>query len=211
MSSCDVGYTSASAGGVTVYVASLSYSNGVANLRRTTMMNLLFHYWWLALPVVAIVGYYALRFCAKAQFDAGVQGIVRNAQAGFATGSVNIHAIEVCGVKRIDGEDVIVYDIDVTIVPSTAPHEWAASDLYVYGVDKDGNSDRMRIGEVSRVQRWNGESFESTKRTTIHNDTERLKLSIRFAGQPGPARFNYNFACFGPIFDLPRAETEAFA
>ena len=172
------------------------------------MLSLLLAYWWIALPAFAVVAVFALRLWAQRRFDSATEDILREAQAGFADGNVTIHSINATGVTEIDGETATLYDIDATISPSSQNHAWAAADLFLYGIDEDGDEDRMRIGEVRQVEQWNGSSFDAIKKTTQHSNEQRLFLYVRFAGAPGAVRFNYNFACFGPVFELPQAEAE---
>ena len=67
----------------------------------------------------------------------------------------------------------------------------------------------MRVGEVRQVKRWDGTSFESIKRSANQVGEQRLKLSVRFVGESGPVRFNHNFGCFGPVFELPSSDEPA--
>ena len=172
------------------------------------MLDFVVSNWWIGLQI-AIVAVFAFRLWANLRFRAWSDEVLTETQAGFASGDITIHSVAYAGSTIVDGETATRYEIDATIVPSTEPFEWAGADLFLYGIDEDGDSDPMRIGEVRQVQRWNGSSFESIKRGARHQGTQRLKLSIRFAGKPGPTRFNYNFACFGPVFELPAAESEA--
>ena len=170
------------------------------------MINLLLANWWIALPIVGVVLFWGLRFWARRKFDFLVQDILSEAQAGFAKGAVNIHSVEFVGTTEVQDETATLYDIEATITPTSEQHEWAAADLFLYGIDEDGDEDCARIGEVRKVQQWSGLTFESIKRGAKHNGEQRLKLTIRFAGAPGLVRFNYNFACFGQAFDLPSAD-----
>ena len=172
------------------------------------MLHLFLTYWWVALPVAGVAAFYALRFWAERKFESVAEDILRETQTGFAAGKVEMHSVTVTGTTTVEDETATLYDIDATITPTDETTEWAGSDLFLWGVDEDGDEDPMRIGEVRRLQRWTGSSFEPIKKRAGHVGTERLVLSIRFAGSPGPVRFNYNFACFGPVFDLPECEAE---
>jgi len=171
------------------------------------MLNMLVDYWWIAVPVAAIVVFYLLRHWAEGKRDDLVEAVLRKAQSGFAKGVVDIHSITCTGTKLVDGETATLYDIDAAITPSDEQIQWAGTDLFLCGIDEDGDKDRMRVGEVRQIQKWNGTSFQPIKKSTRHEGTQRVKLSIRYSGKPGPTRFNYNFACFGPVLDLPQPET----
>ncbi|MCA9258849.1 MAG: hypothetical protein KDA61_06600 [Planctomycetales bacterium] len=171
------------------------------------MLQVVANYWWLALALAAGC-YFALRWWIQGSFDAQVQGILNETQATFAKGSVDIHSLAVTGVTTVDGEDAVLYLVDATLTPALQQSTWSAADLYLYGVDKSGSPDRMRIGEVLQAHLWDGAKFGSIKKNFELESAQRLKLSIRFAGEPGLARFNYNFACFGDAFELPAAEPQ---
>ena len=166
-------------------------------------------YWWLVLPAAAFAAYFVLRFSAGRLIEAEANSILREAQSGFAKGRVDFHSIHRTGTKVIDGETATLYEIDATIAPSSPEIQWSGADLFLYGIDEDGEHDPMRIGEVRQVKRWDGSSFESIKRSANQVGEQRLKLSVRFVGEAGPVRFNHNFGCFGPVFELPSSDAPA--
>jgi hypothetical protein len=175
------------------------------------MLNLLFTYWLVVLPAFGVAAFFVLRFWAERKFDSVTESILRETQSLFAEGNVEIHSATFAGTKIIDDETATLYDIDATITPSDGNIEWSGADLFLRGVDDEGGDDPLRIGEIRHLQRWNGSSFEPYNHRAKHVGIQRLLLSIRYAGSPGPARFNYNFASFGPAFDLPQAEEDVLA
>lgn len=170
------------------------------------MLQLLFSYWWIAVPAAGVVAFCAVRFCAERTLDSLAEDILRGTQSNFAAGDVEVHSVTAAGTKIIDGETATLYDIDATITPSGEDTEWLASDLFLRGVDEYGDIDPLRVGEIRKLQRWDGESFVPAQHNATLEGTQRLKLSAQVAGSPGPTRFNYNFACFGAVFDLPPVE-----
>lgn len=170
------------------------------------MLNFLTDYWWIALPTAAVAAFYVLRFVAARKLESFAEDILHETQAGVSNGDVQIRSVTNVGTKVIEDETATLYNIDATITPSDGQVEWAAADLFLYGIDEDGDENRMRMGEVTQVQRWNGSEFEPIKRGAKQEGSQRLRLSILFAGTAGPARFNYNFACFGPVFELPASQ-----
>jgi len=166
------------------------------------MLELLLSYWWAALAIVGVAAYFAVRFMATRRFDSMVQDVLSEAQEGFSRGNVEVHSVKAAGTMKVQDETAILYHIDATITPSDDDVEWRGTDLFLRGIDGDPN----QIGDVMTVKQWKGESFEQIKNGTQLSGTQRLLLSMRFAGSPGKVRFNFNFANFGQVFQLPEVE-----
>lgn len=175
------------------------------------MLQILLSYWWLVLPGLAIAAYFVLGFVVKHIWNSGIESILRETQAGFAMGEVVVHSVTMNGTSLVEDETVTQYIVEATIRPSEEPVEWACADLYVYGVDEDGYVNRMQIGEIRKAKMWNGTAFEPIRLNSKHQGSQKLKLSIRFSGNGGLVRFNYNFACFGETFEFPKFESDVLA
>lgn len=131
-----------------------------------------------------------------------VDDILTQAQSGFAKGDVEVHSVEAVRSIKVDDEMAVLYRIDATITPSNESVEWSGADLFLRGANGNPN----QVGDVMTLQRWNGEAFEPLKNRAKIVGTQRLLLSMRFAGTPGDVYFNFNFANFGPVFTLPRLQ-----
>lgn len=153
----------------------------------------------LAMGAAALVG---IPLWARWRFDAVTRSIISDAQSDFAQSAVDVHSVTAVRALSVDGETAILYHIDATIAPSCEGVTWSAADLFLRGADGDPN----QVGDVVTAKRWNGEAFVPWKNAASLDGTQRLLLSIRFAGRPGHVRFNFNFASFGSAFSLPELE-----
>lgn len=172
------------------------------------MLNLITGYWWIILPVAAVTAYYTLRAWARWKFDSAVKDVLEEAQSNFARGTVRTHSISSEGTQTVDGEVAMLYTIDATICPTDGQVQWAPADLFLRGVDEDGDENPMQMGEVRAAKLWNGSSFDSVKLGTQFEGEQRVELRLLLAGEPNRVRFNYNFACFGSIIELPEVQAE---
>ena len=169
------------------------------------MLDGLLAYWWIAIPMMGAAAFLAVRFWAQREFDAAIDDILVETQASFAEGDAEVHSIQAVRTIMVQDETAILYHIDATITPTHEGIAWCAADLFLRGVDGDPN----QVGDVLTVKHWNGESFEPIKNKAPLEGTQRLLLSVRFAGSPDDVRFNFNFANFGQVIRLPEIEAEA--
>lgn len=161
--------------------------------------KMLFPYWWVVLAMFVAAAVCAAKIWAKRRFESIVDDVLHEAQSGFAEGSVELHSVTAVRTIEVQDETAILYHIDATITPSGESVEWCGADLYLRGTDGNPN----QIGEVLHLKQWNGTSFQPIKNRALLVGTQRLLLAIRFAGSPGSVRFNFNFANFGEVIDLP--------
>ena len=169
------------------------------------MLDMFLSSWWMlvvGMLVVGVAAWFALRFWCKQKTSLMAREILRETQAGFAHGNSEVHSIKAVRTLKVQDETAILYHIDATISPSHERVKWCGSDLFLRGTDRDPN----QVGDVLSVKLWNGTSFEAIKNRTELVGTQRLLLSMRFAGSPGQVRFNFNFANFGEIIRLPEIE-----
>ncbi len=175
------------------------------------MLNLLTTYWWIALPLLALGAVLWLRAWAQSRFTSWAEGVLEEAQANFSSGNVEVHSVKSNGSSLVEGEVALNYQIDATIVPTDGQAQWSAADLFLRGIDDGGGENAVQIGEVRSAKLWNGQSFDPIKKNASQDGPQRLQLNVRLAGEPRRIRFNYNFACFGPIIELAESEAELVA
>ena len=166
------------------------------------MLEMLMTYWWLVAIGLAAGAYLLLRVVAERMRGAFVEKVLSNAQAGFAKGDVLVHSVEAVREIIVDDETGIEYAIDATITPSNNEVSWCAADLFLRGASDDPN----QIGDVLRVQRWDGEKFVPAKNRATYEGSQRLRLAMRFAGEPCGVNFQWNCGRFGPEIQLPPLE-----
>ncbi|MEW4489630.1 hypothetical protein AB1L42_16225 [Thalassoglobus sp. JC818] len=163
------------------------------------MLEMLFSYWWAVLPILAVFSYYGVRFWAERKFDSAVQDILAETQSDFARGTVEIHSVEAVRTLKVQDETAILYAIDATISPSDEHVEWSGADLFLRGTNGNPNE----IGDLMTLKLWNGTTFEAIKNKSQLSGPQRLLLSMRYCGKQNEVQFNFNFANFGPAFELP--------